>query len=163
MNKTILEKLRPLVGKKCCRARIGDSRSLSLGFGRRIRHGNPKLLDKFYGEWEIGTYYCAWRVRKKNTILLAKNDHEEKEGELDERLQRINFGRIRSIDQTTRIDVRVSFEDGIFVEFLATISDDDEYFHVFGPDNFHIDLSRNGKWTVSKSNEPYFQTAATAT
>lgn len=153
MNKEILEQIRPLIGKQCCRAAIGEFKSLSLGFGEKIYHRNPKLRDTYYGEWEIGTYQCAWRVMEKNKILLGKNDTQQ-ENVLDNKLKRIRFGRIASINQITDLDIRLSFDNEMIVDFFATISDDDEYFHIFCPDNMWIGLLPGGKWIIRKSDKP---------
>jgi hypothetical protein len=45
-----------ILGKRCCRQRAGEYRSLSLGFGERIPHLKKKSVDSFNGEWELGTY-----------------------------------------------------------------------------------------------------------
>jgi hypothetical protein len=153
MIKKIFNQIKPLLGKKCCRVMVGEPKSLRLGFGRKIFHHNERLYDTYYGEWELGTYYCSWRVMKNNHILVAKDDSAHRDI-LTKRLKKIVFGHLISIDQLTDIDVRISFDSGIVVDFIATISDDDHYFHIFGPDHFYVDLSGNGKWTVSKSNEP---------
>jgi hypothetical protein len=152
MINTQIEKLiEPMMGNRCCRQRVWRPRSLSLGFGEKVYHGNPKLVDDFYGEWEIGTYYCAWRVIKDNRILCGSSDAVDSLDELDAALKRIDFGCIRSLTQPTQFDVRVLFDTGIAVEFLATTSDDDESFHIFCPQNISVEFSIQEGWTIGKS------------
>lgn len=154
MKTNILEALQPLlIGKKCCRVKVGASKSLSMGFGEKVYHNNDKLDDAYYGEWEIGTYYCAWRVIKNNKIICGVSDPAESIEELNSEINRITFGSIVSIAKLSDIDVQLKFDNGIFVDFLATISDEDEYFHIFCPDNVYIELSFDGKWSMGKSNE----------
>ena len=154
MNKEVLKTIAPLIGKKCCRVRIGDTRSLSLGFGKKIYHNSPKLSDTYYGEWEIGTYYCAWRIIKDNNILYGKNDPEDDYDVFTQQLKKLHFGSLTSIDQLNNYDIRFSFSSGIVIEFIATIGFDDEYFHIFGPEDIYIGLLPGGKWEISKANEP---------
>jgi hypothetical protein len=54
--------IKALIGLKCCRIRVWTYESLSLGFGKKIKHSNPELIDKYYGEWEIGTYTMKGRL-----------------------------------------------------------------------------------------------------
>lgn len=151
----ILAIIRPALGKKCCRVRVGAYKSLSLGFGGKKYHNNQKIDDDFYGEWEMGTYYCAWRVCKNNRILCGVSDPEETINDLNARVQKIDFGSLYSVTQLSEMDIRVETDSGVVVDFLATISDDDEYFHIFCPDNVYIELSKGGKWTIGKSNKPF--------
>ena len=45
-----------------------------MGFGARIQHGKPGLKDDYKGEWELGTYGCAWRVIGDGKILCGSDD-----------------------------------------------------------------------------------------
>lgn len=58
-----------LIGKTCCRKRVGRSRSLSVGFGKKISHSKPDMADTYYGEWEIGTYSSPWRITCDEALL----------------------------------------------------------------------------------------------
>ena len=148
MDKDILNTIKPIFGKNCCRVKVGASKSLSMGFGEKFYHNNPKLNDDFYGEWEIGTYYCAWRALKGDKILCGVSDPIESIEELNKSINEIKFGALVSIKQLTNIDVRLEFDSGIVVDFLSTISDEDEYFHIFCPNDVCIELTTGGKWTI---------------
>lgn len=155
MTDEVSDVLKPLFGNKCCRIRVGDFKSLSIGFGEKIYHNKPKLIDKFRGEWEIGTYYCAWRIMTGNSILCASSDSVETITELHNRAIEIKIGSILSIVQTSDIDVRVKTDSGIDIDFLATISGNDQYFHIFGPNYLYVELATGGQWTIGKSNVPF--------
>ena len=153
MRTNILEEFQPLlIGKECCRVSVGAFKSLSMGFGKRVYHHNDKLVDTYFGEWEIGTFYCSWRVIKNNKILCGASDSVDSIDDLNRSINCIQFGSIISISIFSGIDVRIEFDNGVFVDFLATISDEDEYFHIFCPDNVYIELSSEGKWLTGKSN-----------
>ena len=124
-----------------------------MGFGEKICHDNPKLVDTFYGEWEIGTYYCAWRVIQNQRVLVGSSDVVDSLDELDDALKRVDFGCIRSLAQQGSFDVRAEFDSGLAVEFLTTTSDEDESFHIFGPQSLHIAFSIGGGWTKGKADE----------
>jgi hypothetical protein len=129
VNNKLKELIRPMFGKPCCKKRVWRHRSLCLGFEEKFFH-EKKLIDDFYAEWEIRTYYCAWRVIKDKKILCASSDAVDSIDELDAALKQIEFGCIESLDQFSDLDIRVKFDTGIIVEFLATISDEDECFHI---------------------------------
>ena len=143
-----------MFGKPCCRQRVWRPRSLSFGLGEKLNHGNPKLVDTFYGEWEIGTYYCAWRVIQKGRIILGSSEVVDSVDELDESLKRIEFGSILSLTQQGAFDVRAEFDMGLAVEFLTTTNHDDESFHIFGPQNLYIEFSIRGGWTKRRADKP---------
>ncbi len=157
MNALVEDAIRSMLNKRCCRQRVWRPRSLSLGFGEKVYHGNSNLVDAFYGEWEIGTFYCAWRVIYDQKILCGSSDAVDSLDELDAALKQIDFGCIQSLTQPTRFDVRAEFDTGIAVEFLASTSDDDECFHVFGPQSLHVEFSVLEGWKIGKSNKPMHQ------
>ena len=147
MDKQVLNLFEKLYRKNCCRVEVGAMKSLSIGFGEKIFHNNPKLKEKYYGEWEIGTYYCSWRILLNSGIICGSNDGNEKE--LNDKVKQINFGRMVKIDQPTTMDVSIHFDNDYRVDILPTISDDDEYFHIFCPDEIYIKLSKDGNWSIS--------------
>ena len=142
------------MGKRCCRKRVGHRRSLSLGFGEKILHSNPKAVDNFYGEWEIGTYTSAWRVVSKGQILCGSMNLVDSIEELDQEIQNIFLGSVVSIEVTSLFDIRVSFDDGVFIDFIF-VSTDDEMFHIFGSDSLYIEYKCVDGWLVGKSNTPW--------
>jgi hypothetical protein len=157
LNEEMQEFLKPIFGKVCCRRRVSSPRGLRLGFGEKVYHGNPKLTDAYYGEWEIGTFYCAWRVLKDGKILCGSDDLVESVNELNAAVAQIEFGAIQSIEQLDSLDVRVGFDTGIRVDFLATTSDgSDECIEII-----HELTHRAGEFTVGSgwrmgpSNSPW--------
>jgi hypothetical protein len=149
--------LEPLFGKRCCRQRVSAPKALHLGFGERMYHGNPKLVDAYYGEWEIGTYYCAWRVIKDAKILCGSDDAVESVDELDASLKQIELGAVLSIEQLGNLDVRVELDTGAAIEFLATTSDEaDECFGINnGVSHQLVEFTVGSGWTMGASNLPW--------
>src|SRR3954451_8206479 len=115
----IREFVKPMFGTRCCRRRVNGPRGLHLGFGEKLYHGDPKLIDTYYGEWEIGTYYCGWRVIKDGKILCGSDDVVEAYAELDAAIQRIEMGAILSLEQLGHLDIRVGLDTGIVIDFLS--------------------------------------------
>ena len=150
-NNVVQPAIADLIGKDCCRQRVGRMRSLSLGFGKKIPHGKARLVDDFYGEWEIGTYLAAWRVVHDGRILCGSQDIVDSVPELDERLSKIKFGRIKTISVFSKFDIRINFDGEKYLDFLGSGSDDDELFHIFCPESMHIEYSISGGWKIGKT------------
>ncbi len=122
-------------------------------------HGNPKLTDSYYGEWEIGTYYCAWRVVKDGRILCGSDDSVESADELNTLLKQIEFGAIQSIEQVGSLDIHVGFDTGIMIDFLASTSDgsdSDECLGIIhGPTHRAAEFTVNNGWRIGASNSSW--------
>jgi len=154
MEKHVQEMLDRLVGKLCWRKQVGNDRSLSLGFGERVNH-KATLTDRMYGEWEVGTYRCAWRIAKNGKVLCASQDAVDNIGELNNALSRIELGRFVALRHLTALDVQLECDNGITVDFLTTISDDDECFHIFCPGKQIVVFSPIDGWKVGPSDKPW--------
>ena len=144
-----------LYGKNCCRKRVGRSRSLSVGFGNKVPHSKSMTVDSFYGEWEIGTYSSAWRVTDKGRIICGSSDVVDSVDELDERLQRIEFGSILGIETFSRFDIRVTLAHEICIDFICVSVEDDEIFHIFGPEKFFTEYTFAEGWKTGRSDVPW--------
>lgn len=155
IEQNIENTIKNMLGKGCCRKRVGRMNSLSLGFGEKIFHGKNNLPDSYYGEWEIGTYIASWRIMHAGKIICGSNDEVDSFCELHEKLEKIAIGRITNIFLITEYDIRVEFENEICVDVMPASSEDDEYFHVFCPANLYVERSIVGGWKIGKSNEPW--------
>ena len=145
------ELIKPLLGKPNCRKQVGYRKSLSFGFGKKLPHSNPKLRDAYYGEWEIGTYNCAWRILEDERIICGSNDPADSVNEIDSVIQSIEFGCITSLQQPNSIDVRIVCENKLSIDFFSAISDEDEVFHIFCPQHQHIQLIPSKGWSKGSS------------
>lgn len=66
-----------------CRIQILHSGSISIGFGSMVHHGNAKLRDTYYGEWEIGSFHNAWRLVSGSRVLCT-GDTDEYQAQISE-------------------------------------------------------------------------------
>lgn len=153
MNTDVYEVINGMVGQPCCRKHIGRMRSLSLGFGGAIPHKTP-VGQAIYGEWEVGTYRSAWRIVQRGRILCGSQDVVDSIEDLNLELGRIEIGRFVALRQFTDLDVRVECNDGMFIDFLAAISDD-ECFHIFCPGQRYVEFTAGSGWKVGVSDKPW--------
>ena len=153
MVKKILEIINPMFGLKCCRARIISYKGFELGFGEKVFHDNPNLVDTYFGEWEIGSYWSAWRILQDDKILLGKNDVEDIP-QMNKKLKKIKFGEVISINQLSKFDIRVEMTNNMFIDFFGTFSFSDGIFHIFCADNHCIEFFSNGRWAINKRDKP---------
>jgi hypothetical protein len=154
VDNKIFKIIEPLLGKNFSEIWIDSYKCLRLGFGEKKFHNNPKIEKKYFTEWEIGSYRSSWRIVKDNKILMGKNDLEDVK-ELNIKINNIEFGNILAIKQISHFDIRLEFQDHILIEYLPAFSDVDEFFYIFCPENIHLEFAQDGKWTISKSNEPF--------
>jgi len=154
MDSKVKALIEPMLGKLCCRKRVWSFKSLALGFGKKIQHSG-KLVDDFYGEWEIQTYCYAWRLIKDGKILCGSGDAVDHVNELTAVLKCVKFGRIISLEQLTALDVRIGFDTGISIDFLAAVSDEDEGITIFCPDNKCVKFTVGNGWKIGPSNKPW--------
>ena len=154
MNKRIIEQFELLKGQEFIYSRVGEYNSLSLGFGEKIFKSNPKTKYNFYCEWEIGSFRGVWRIIKGNKIILGSKNLEGFET-LNKKINKIDFGKLISIEQSATLNIKIRFEKGLIIDFIAAFSDKDEFFHAFCPNHIYIVIDNNGKWKITKSNEPF--------
>jgi hypothetical protein len=137
-----------LKGKLCCCQRVGEHRSLRLGFGKKLNRSRMAVRDPFFGEWQIGTYTAAWRIIHDDKILLGSMNPVNSCAELDEELAKIQFGPVLDIDASSRFCVRVSLEGGMFIDFMAASNDESEVFFVLQADGHDIEYRSTIGWSM---------------
>lgn len=139
-------------GEICCRQRIGEWKSIHLGFGRKIHH-DKNTIDAFYGEWELGTYSSNWEIYCKDSLLLTSKNNNESNDELDILLQEIFFGRLEEIELLeTSNTVKLSFSSKISMYFYEILEESEsEVIHFFIPNNLYIEFNPIDGWKIEKT------------
>lgn len=145
----VLNFLNTLTGKECCRKRVGEYGTLSIGFGEKIFHNKPNHLDNFYGEWEIGTYRASWRIVSEKTVLLGSRDLPDDSSSLDKMLEEIFLGKIKHFD-IGHFDIRVHLDNNIIIEFFCCSNDDDDIFHIMDTKKTYFGFNPQNGWTIEK-------------
>lgn len=143
--------LNGMLGKSCCRQRIGEWNSIHLGFGEKVYH-HKNTLDGFYGEWEAGTYSSNWKIYHNDSLLLtSKDDHND----LDIRLQKIFFDRLKEIEVIENsLTIKLSFTNDISIFFYEIPNEPDtEIIHFFIPHNYYVELHPKDGWKVEKASK----------
>lgn len=144
-----------MFGQSCCRKRVTEWKCISLGFGQKVYHNKPKMVDSFYGEWEIASYFCAWRIVQDGRIICGSNETVDSTEELDAIVNKIDFGRIISLKMSLAgVDVRAEFDTDIEMDFFFIRSGDDESINIFCPDDMCATFSVIDGWLIGKSNKP---------
>jgi hypothetical protein len=54
----------------------------------------------------------------------------------------------------SKFDIRLTLEDGMCIDFMCASSDDENMFHIFGPNHLFVGYKCIDGWNVGKSNEP---------
>jgi len=148
MNSDVRELVKQIIGKPCSRREVGRMRSLSLGFGNEGRVS--KISKTVYKEWRSNILQCLESC-SRGIVLCGSQDVVDSIDELNLSLGRIGLGRFMSLRQFSDLDVRIEFDSGVAVDFLATTSDDDECLHIFCPGERCIEFSVRGGWKAGPS------------
>jgi|LakMenE01Jun11ns_1017448.scaffolds.fasta_scaffold9770642_2 hypothetical protein len=131
-----------------CRIQILHSGSISIGFGSMVHHGNAKLRDTYYGEWEIGSFHNAWRLVSGSRVLCT-GDTDEYQAQISEsELEKNLSKRIRRVYNLSTLDVRVDFGSGVCLDFLSVGDAEDESFHIFCPNEQWLAFTPNRGWLL---------------
>ena len=153
INIEIDKKIDELINLRCVRQAVGNSTSLTLGFGKKDNDASSEE----YREWEIGTYSSNWRIIKDKRVICGCLDDVDTNEELDSKLKEISFGSIRSLSQNEVGDVILFFDNSVVVEFLCLSDEDDEMFHVFCPNSEYIEYNPYSGWKTGRSDSPWKQ------
>lgn len=153
--KEILPLLAGSMGSVCSRKRVRFGNSISIGFGNKIFHNKPKMVDPFYGEWSFSCYHKLWRILQGNKVILeGLNDLYDYE-EIDSILQQIDFGRLVEVTVVDTLDIAILLDNGIRIEFLACIEENDTL-EVFLPHNkILVYYANQGGWEYGRIDLPW--------
>ena len=144
--------LQSILGQPCCRQRIGEWKSLHLGFGNKI-YNDQKSAVPFYGEWELGTYSSNWEIFHHDQLLLSCKDLKSNM-ELDQLLQQIKFKPVKNIKVINDKDVLIIFKNSIKIYCYALKNDEaTEVVHFFFPDHLYAEYHPQKAWNIEKSNK----------
>jgi hypothetical protein len=144
-------------GQEVCFINIGDQKSLSVGLGRLLNRQELGLKNVYESEWCLGSYRCCWRIIEHGKIKLTNHSLDETIETLNRKVSAVKLGKLLRISNTTDYDVRVEFENGIFIDFITTFDDDDECFHLFCPLHEYVEFYSDGKWRMGKANAPWLR------
>jgi hypothetical protein len=111
--------------------------------------------ERFYGEWELGTYWGSWRVVREGVVVCGNTEIVDSIDQLDDLLRSIVLGRLEALRVLSCFDIQLVFENETHIDILATASEDDELFHIFGPGHTFVEYRVPGFWKSGKSNAPW--------
>lgn len=145
----LADMLKSIVGMTITTRFIGKGNRFSIGFGIV-----SKKTTVDHGEWEIGTYDCAWRVLKDGAIIVASDDAVESQQDLLDIFESCNIGEFVGLHHLTALDTRFTFSRGC-IDILCSISDDDQILHIFFPESVVAIFSISKGWVLGRSDKPW--------
>lgn len=145
-----------LLAQPCCLQDVGEYRSLTLGFGKKIPRLVKKSVKSFCAEWTLGTYNAAWRIITNNDeVVYGSMNPVDSDMEMYETVAKIKFGRIVNIKMMSKFDIRVEFDNDLNIDFLCAANYDDELFSILGPEHLCVTYDLKAGWRIGKSNVPW--------
>ena len=143
-------KLQAMAGQQCSLQRVANDKSLFLGFGEILNSATAP-----HGAWEIGTYDCSWRIIREGKVLCGRDDTIDDIVELKDAVKRIRMGCFASLSHLSEFDIRITLSCGTKIDFLCTISEDDEVLHVFFPSKEVAVFTAMDGWRLGRSDEAW--------
>jgi len=120
MNVNFEEIRENLIGLGNCYIRVGYGGKLKIGLGDKIYYKHPGLQGKFYGEWDISSLFCSWRISEGKTFLCGYDDEIKYCNEV---INSLSFGLISEVVQLSYFDIRIVFNTGIKIDYFRQSTD----------------------------------------
>ncbi len=153
-----VEFIKPIIERlsrePCRRKAVGRMRSLALEFGNNALQIGSDLSIPIPGEWRLGSYRGAWRIVQKGRVVCGSHDLVDNLQELNDKVAALQIGSVLGIELNSPHDVCVRLSDDTHIDFLGIFSDDDELFHLFGPENLFVSYSLERGWEVGRADAP---------
>lgn len=109
-----------LIGLGCCYIRVGYGGKLRIGLGDKIYYKQPRLQGKFYGEWDISSVFCSWRISECKTLLCGYDDEIKV---CNEAIDSLSLGCIIEVMQLSYFDIRIVFDTGVIIDYFLQSTD----------------------------------------
>ncbi|EHQ91030.1 DUF3027 domain-containing protein [Desulfosporosinus youngiae] len=121
MNAKFEEIRKNITGLDHCYIRVGYGGKLRLGLGNKIYYKHPRLQGKFYGEWDISSLSCSWRIADGKKLLCGYDDEVKFCNEV---IESLHFGRISEVIQLSFFDIRLVFNSGKIIDYFLQSKED---------------------------------------
>ena len=153
---TVLAKnlFQKIVDIKPTRAKLGHGSFITIDFGRDIseqiktRNGP---VTRYFGEWHLWVYMCAWRIDKDKKPFVGSEDSREKiENSLSELAAR-DFKGIEILDNA--FDAKLHFGSDMELHLFSFYTEDETQWMLFTPENKVFNAGPNCKWSYCDSDK----------
>ncbi len=152
---TVIEHLEKSINSNCCSWRVGEGKSLCLGFGKKNYHKDVSLIDDFRAEWEFRSFYSSWRIVKNKRILCSNCVTGSSINQLQQDLESLSFSRLEKIFMLSDMDISIQLSNGLRIDFIANDKDiEEDIISIFCPNNIFIGFSLKSGWEVCLSDVP---------
>ncbi len=138
-----------LIGLQSCYIKVGYGSKLRIGLGNKIFYNIPRLKRKYYGEWDISSHFCGWRVLKDNVVICGYDSEIKDSNEI---LKSIEPGSLKDIFHINKFDIRLTFDKNISIDFLCQSTDEPILIILGDSKKVSFELTQTG-WVQSSSDE----------
>ena len=141
-----------IIGIKPTRVKQGHGSFITIDFGHDIpeqvktRNG---LITKYFGEWHLWVYMCAWRIDKDKKPLVGCEDSREKiENCLTELAQR-QLNKVSILNDA--FDAKLVFGEDIELHFFSFYTQEREQWLLFTPEQKVFRAGPGNEWSYHDS------------
>jgi len=151
LAKSLFQKI---LGIKPTRVKLGHGSFITFDFGRDIpeeiktRNGPT---TRYFGEWHLWVYMCAWRIDKDKKPFVGCEDSREKiESSLSELANR-NLEKIEILNDA--FDVKLVFGEDVELHLFAFHTQDQRQWMLFTPEKKVFTAGPGSEWSYHDSNK----------
>jgi hypothetical protein len=151
----IRDLFKQIKGLKPTRAKQGHGSFITIDFGRdlseevKTRSGTK---TRYYGEWRLWVYMCAWRIDINKKPCAGSEDSREKiENCLSELVQR-ELNEVIILNDA--FDATFIFGDNVELHLFSFYTQDQEQWLLFTPEKKVFKAGPSNEWSYKDSNKP---------
>lgn len=140
-----------ILGIKPTRAKLGHGSFITIDFGRDIpkkvktRNG---IVTRYFGEWYLWVYMCAWRFDKNKKPFIGSEDSREK---IEKSLIELANKKLTQVEIfNDSFDSTLVFED-IELHLFATHTYKKEQWMLFTPEKKVFTAGPGSEWSFEES------------
>lgn len=150
--KDVFEDIRKnLIGLNSCYIKVGYGGNLRFGLGEKIYYNKPCLKNKFYGEWDISTLFCSWRISNGRNIRCGYDDDIKYSNDI---LMNVDIGSIIELECNSGYDLKFLFDTGYIIDCFLQSTNGMSLSIINANNSLSYELFSTG-WEVKSSKESF--------
>lgn len=143
-----------ILGMKPTRVKLGHGSFITMDFGRDIpqemktRNG-PQM--RYFGEWHLWIYMCAWRIDKDKKPFAGSEDSREK---IENCLSELANRTLKKVEiLNTAFDTKFLFDEDIELYLFSFYTEDREQWMLFTPEEKVFKAGPGSEWSYHDSDK----------
>ena len=144
----IHEKVKPLLGQKPWRVKLGWGSFITFDFGEKITQEGGHV----FGEWHLWVLHCAWRIETEDLVLAASQDNRDN---LAIAVKVMGDASVLSIEiLAPALETIIQFENGVCLRLFPMHTEKYDSWQLFTPERKVLTIGPGSQWSYQSADEP---------